>query len=237
MAVKRVEVEGVGTVAIYKRRGLKSMRLSVSSDGSVRLSVPYYVPHTAAMAFVRSKQQWVLDHTASRQSTLQNAQPIGKTYTMRFVINFVIEEPQARLLQNEIVVNYPSSLELTDPAVQKAAAGAAVRALRREAEDVLPSRVAVIAGRSGFRYNSVVVKKLKGRWGSCDQDMNIVLNLFLMQLPWELIDYVILHELVHTKHMNHGDGFWTEFLHHEPDAKLLRKRIRTHQPNFVLPQA
>jgi predicted metal-dependent hydrolase len=237
MAVKKVEVEGIGTVAIYKRRGLKSMRLSVSSDGSVRLSVPYYVPLQAALAFALSRREWLEEHTQKHQAVLQNAQPIGKTYTLRFVVNFQIEQPQSRLLGNEILVNYPAVLDIDDPAVQKAATNGAIRALRREAEDMLPGRVADIAQRTGFKYKSVIVKKLKGRWGSCDQDMNIVLNLFLMQLSWELIDYVIVHELVHTVHMNHGEGFWAEFLRHEPKAKDLRRRIRTHQPNFVLPIA
>jgi hypothetical protein len=51
-----------------------------------------------------------------------------------------------------------------------------------------------------------------------------------MQLPWQLIDYVLLHELTHTKHLNHGDDFWQEFLRHEPAAKALRKIIKTHKP-------
>jgi predicted metal-dependent hydrolase len=237
MAVKKVEVEGVGTVSIYKRRGLKSMRLSVTSDGTIRLSVPYYVPLQAALAFALSKREWLHEHASKHQAVLQNAQPIGKTYTLRFVVNFQIEQPASRLTGNEILVNYPAVLNLDDTAVQKAAANGAIRALRREAEDMLPGRVADIAARTGFSYKSVIVKKLKGRWGSCDQDMNIVLNLYLMQLPWELIDYVIIHELVHTVHMNHGEGFWGEFLRHEPKAKELRRQIRKHQPNFVLPIA
>jgi predicted metal-dependent hydrolase len=76
--------------------------------------------------------------------------------------------------------------------------------------------------------------RLKGRWGSCDQDKNIVLNLFLMQLPWQLIDYVLLHELCHTMHLDHGPGFWQTFLMHKPTAKDLRREIRHYQPNFVL---
>jgi predicted metal-dependent hydrolase len=51
-----------------------------------------------------------------------------------------------------------------------------------------------------------------------------------MQLPWELIDYVIIHELTHTKHLNHSDEFWAEFMRHEPKAKVLRKRVRSYQP-------
>jgi len=131
----------------------------------------------------------------------------------------------------------PSQLQLDDTTVQRIATNACVRALRNEAEALLPGRLATIAEREGFRYKSVTVKRLKGRWGSCDQHGNIVLNLFLMQLPWELVDYVLLHELIHTKHLHHGADFWEAFVVCQPDAKALRKQIRRYQPNFVLPQA
>jgi predicted metal-dependent hydrolase len=233
MAVKKIELEGIGSVAVYKRRGLKSMRLSVTNTGTIRLTIPTYVPFAAAVAFAQSKREWLLQHAAAVRSTLQNAQPIGKNHTLRFVVNFQIQSPQTRVKNNEILVNYPSSVSIDDVAVQDAATKACVRALRDEAESLLPERVATVAARTEFRYKSVVIKKLRGRWGSCDQDNNIVLNLFLMQLPWELIDYVILHELVHTKHLNHGDNFWDEFMRWQPAAKSLRKQIRAHQPNFA----
>jgi predicted metal-dependent hydrolase len=51
-----------------------------------------------------------------------------------------------------------------------------------------------------------------------------------MQLPWHLIDYVLLHELTHTKVMRHGAPFWEELERHAPTAKLLRKEINTHRP-------
>lgn len=233
MSVKTIELEGIGTVSIYKRRGLKSMRLSVTNRGQIRLTVPTYVPYQAALAFARSKQEWLLEHAQKRRSTLVNAQPIGKRHTLHFIINFQIDAPQTRVKGGKVLVNYPASMNSETEAVQAAATRACIRALRDEAEALLPGRVAEVAGKTDFQYKSVVIKKLSGRWGSCDQDHNIVLNLFLMQLPWELIDYVILHELVHTKHLNHGEDFWAEFLRWQPTAKQLRKQIRSHQPNFT----
>jgi hypothetical protein len=116
------------------------------------------------------------------------------------------------------------------PEVQKAALSASMRAMRLEAAKLLPGRLQELAERYGFTFNSVQIKQLKGRWGSCDSKKHIVLNLFLMQLPWHLIDYVLLHELVHTEQLNHGDGFWRRFLSCEPRAKLYRSQIRKEQP-------
>ena len=71
---------------------------------------------------------------------------------------------------------------------------------------------------------------MTSRWGSCDQQHNIVLNLFLMQLPWELIDYVLVHELAHTQVLRHGPDFWQLMERLLPDCRSLRRRMRDHQP-------
>jgi predicted metal-dependent hydrolase len=234
MAVKRVSVPDVGEISLYKRRGLKSIRLSIRSDGTIRVSLPTHVPYQAALQFVRSKQDWILEHqTIKDVHILENAQAVGKHHTLRFMVSFTADGVRSRLKGSEISVIHPASLSPTDPVVQQVAEKACIRALRDEAESLLPARVADIALRTGFTYTSVLIKKLKGRWGSCDQHHNIVLNLYLMQLPWELIDYVILHELVHTEQLHHGPDFWGTFEQHLPAAKQLRRRMRQYQPNLL----
>ncbi|MGH7192412.1 MAG: M48 metallopeptidase family protein, partial [Candidatus Saccharimonadales bacterium] len=98
------------------------------------------------------------------------------------------------------------------------------------AERLLPQRLAAVAEAHGFDYGGVHIKRLKSRWGSCDQDGMIVLNLFLMQLPWEYIDYVLLHELMHTRIMRHGPDFWQAMAELQPDVKALRGRLREYRP-------
>jgi predicted metal-dependent hydrolase len=134
------------------------------------------------------------------------------------------------LAQNQIEIRHPNELSTHHPTVQRAAQTASIRALRREAEALLPQRLQTLAQQTGFSYKNVSVKQLRSRWGSCSTDKEIVLNLFLMQLPWHLIDYVLLHELVHTKVMRHGAPFWEELERHTPYAKRLRKEIHTHHP-------
>lgn len=102
--------------------------------------------------------------------------------------------------------------------------------LRKEAKAYLPQRVAWIANQFGFNYNRVSVKDTKTRWGSCSMKKNINLSLYLMRLPEHLIDYIILHELCHTVHMNHGDEFhrlMDELTHNE--EKAMRKELRNYR--------
>ena len=82
-----------------------------------------------------------------------------------------------------------------------------VAALRAGARSFLPGRVAELAALHGFSYNRVFIKHNVSNWGSCSSKGNINLNLNLMRLPQELRDYVILHELCHLRHMNHGPEF------------------------------
>lgn len=82
-----------------------------------------------------------------------------------------------------------------------------VRQLRLRAKAELPPRLAELAAEHGFEYNSVRIKHNVSNWGSCSSKKNINLNLNLVRLPDELRDYVMLHELCHLRHLNHGPEF------------------------------
>lgn len=82
-------------------------------------------------------------------------------------------------------------------------------------------------------YRDIQIKQLTRRWGSCDQKKSIVLNLFLIQLPWELIDYVIIHELTHTKHLNHSTDFWDSLETFKPQARQLKKQLNNYHPSII----
>lgn len=82
-----------------------------------------------------------------------------------------------------------------------------IETLRRKAKDVLPPRLAELAERYGFTYNRVTVKHNATNWGSCSSKGNINLNLNIVRLPRVLQDYILLHELCHLRHQDHGHGF------------------------------
>jgi predicted metal-dependent hydrolase len=164
-----------------------------------------------------------------QEAVLRHGQHVGKAHRL-FFDTAPGESVRTRIAGSEIRIIRPPNMLATSESVQEAARRASIRAMRVEAQKLLPVRLKQLATDFGFTYTSVQIKQLKGRWGSCDSHQHIVLNLFLMQLPWQLIDYVLVHELTHTKHLNHGDGFWKEFLSHEPRAKLYRTQIRKHKP-------
>lgn len=217
------------TVTIYKRRASRNLRLSVTSEGKVRVSMPVWLPYSAGVQFARSRAAWI---TAQQPKihTWEDQQLIGSEHTLRLLPAVGAQRISTRTQNRTIYIRYPSTLQPNNPAVLAAINRAATRALRDEAERLLPGRLAALAAEHGFSYRSVQVKQLKSRWGSCDQRQHIVLNLFLMQLPWNCIDYVLLHELSHTRVMDHSPAFWAQLEAVLPNAKQLRRVMREYQP-------
>lgn len=82
-----------------------------------------------------------------------------------------------------------------------------IEALRKQAKSELPPRLSHLAALYGFKYNRVTIKHNASNWGSCSTKGNINLNLNIVRLPKVLQDYILLHELCHLPHPDHGHGF------------------------------
>ncbi len=102
----------------------------------------------------------------------------------------------------------PPDADFTDAGLQTWLHKVIEEALRRNAKIILPPRLYMLAGQHEFTYRSVKINSSQGRWGSCSAQQNINLSYYLILLPSHLIDYVLLHELCHTREMNHSDRFW-----------------------------
>ncbi len=229
MAYKEFTLGNNLPIKIYKKRTSKSLRLSITHSGSVKLTIPAWASYKAGLDFARSKEDW-LSKQVPAQNILSDNLPIGKAHHLVFSYSEKSTKPASRIAGNKIVITLPSGYAINDTLVQEVAAKACVRALRSQAEKLLPQRLDYLASKYNFEYSSVRIKMLKGRWGSCDHQKNIVLNLFLMQLPWENIDYVLLHELTHTIVLKHGPDFWSSMERILPNVKAIKKELRKHKP-------
>jgi len=100
---------------------------------------------------------------------------------------------------------------------------------RKVARKILCRRIGELAQLYNFVYNRVSIRKQKTRWGSCSSKNNINLNANLLHLPSELMDYVLLHELVHTKIKDHSKDFWDELNTVVPNARQIDKKLKDYQ--------
>lgn len=225
--MKIVDIPDIGEVHIQKHARSRSLRISIAHD-TVKVTMPKWTPYQAGVAFVISKKEWILANMQS-SGILQNGMAIGKFHHLYFKPSSDVTDVSTRQKGSELWVTYPSTLTVESPKVQKAAQKIGIRALREQAENLLPKRLADLASRHDFDFKSVSVRQLKARWGSCNSKKEITLNLFLMQLPWNLIDYVLIHELTHTKALHHGPDFWRIFEEALPNAKQIRKQLKPYK--------
>ncbi len=97
---------------------------------------------------------------------------------------------------------------------------------RKLAKEILPKRLDELASKYGFKYGKVYIKNHKTIWGSCSFRNNINLNLHLVALNDEFIDYVILHELTHTVHKHHQKAFYALLTKNMPNALEIQQRLK-----------
>lgn len=129
-----------------------------------------------------------------------------------------------------VVIVCPPETDFDDPARQEWLRRAVERALRQLAEQVLPERLRALSALHGLPFNVCKVNVSKGRWGSCSVRRDINLSCYLALLPAHLREYVMLHELCHTREMNHGPRFWALLDSLTGGrAKALRKELQEHR--------
>ena len=144
--------------------------------------------------------------------------------TSRFLIRREGEETQ---------IVCPPDTNFADTQLQDWLHRVAAEAMRHRAKEVLPLRLEMLARAHGLAYNSVKINASAGRWGSCSARGDINLSLHLMLLPLHLIDYVLLHELSHTREMNHGPRFWALLNRMTAGkAQALREELKGYRCNF-----
>ncbi|USN58448.1 MAG: M48 family metallopeptidase [Candidatus Peribacteria bacterium] len=101
-----------------------------------------------------------------------------------------------------------------------------VEILKKEAKSYIPLRTEELARIHGKAYHGLRITSAKTRWGSCSSKKNLNFSYRLMRCPKEVIDYVIIHELAHLKHMNHSRSFWLEVGQMMPDYVQQRKWLK-----------
>lgn len=106
--------------------------------------------------------------------------------------------------------------------------------LRDMASDKIKRRVRYLADKHGFKINRVAIKDTVSRWGSCSSDNNININWRLAMAPTRVMEYVIIHELCHTKEMNHSSRFWSLVEKCMPDYQVYDYWLRSHGHGIIL---
>lgn len=195
--------------------------LRLLPDGSVRLTVPRGGSVTEARRFAAAQTAW-LEQQLTRLAQ-RPARPAD--WTAGTLVYF-----RGNLQPLEMAA--PGEFRLADELI-RVSANAPVRPaveahLHRLATRELPPRVLELAARHGVVVARVSVRNQKSRWGSCSRRGTISLNWRLIQTPDFARDYIILHELMHVRQMNHSDRFWREVAGVCPDYAVAESWLKAH---------
>lgn len=225
-----IQDEEFGKVTIRRSARASQVRLRVAPDGTLRASLPLYAPTFLVKRLIRTSRAQLRELLAlsNPETNYSHNMRIGKSHFLN------IEQGgntlQVKRKGQQIIASIPTDKSVNDPVVVRAIRDGVIAALRVEAKSYLPKRLSFLAEKYGFHYEKVRFSHASGRWGSCSSHGTISLNIALMKLPFELIDYVIIHELSHTRHMNHSPQFWELVSQADPLYKEHRRALKQEAP-------
>ena len=229
----------LGTINFIHSDRSKHIRVRILSDG-LRVSMPMRESEKNAMTFIDSIRARLIAKQESLEEKLQNNAIIidetSKLQTLTFSV-----EPKAvarkdifYTLENSILtIEFPAGADTRGKQMQSYFWNGITYFLRKDAKKILPNKTKELATEFGFQFADVKIQSSKTRWGSCSRGRSLNLSLYLLLLPMHLIDYVILHELCHTKEMNHGPNFW-KWMDKVTDGKS--KALRAELKKYNMPE-
>jgi predicted metal-dependent hydrolase len=193
----------------------RTIALIVQTDGRLVVRAPLRAPEKMIRDFVETKADWIRKKQA--QARTEHLPPrqfaegerflyVGKPYPLKFV------PPQRPALQ------LGNAFRLSRSARPRAKA-AFIRWYKARAVEVIGGRVDRFARQCGFAYERIRITSARARWGSCSSRGTLSFTYRLVMAPLEIIDYVVVHELVHLKVKNHSKRFWSQVAAILPEYK------------------
>jgi predicted metal-dependent hydrolase len=209
----------------------KTLALIVKPDGSLIVRAPLRASEKSIREFVEKNAGWVAKKQAEALAALPAAPKqylAGETFTLlgvAYPLEIVKGQKKPLILEN--------GFKLAESA-QSNAKLIFERWYRAQAKVILSERVDLYARRHGFEYKKIGITSARTRWGSCSASGSLNFSWRLIMAPLEAVDYVIVHELVHTVYHNHSKQFWGKVRELMPDYTERRKWLRRNATHLTL---
>ena len=217
-----------GRVVIRRSRLSRAVKFSLHPKGYLEIYAPSYLPIRAIKLLLRKSRGDVEALMSNSRVVYSSNQSIGRSHKLSVVDSF---ETKIYYKKPFIYVELSSDDDILSPQVQQQIKKCVIKALKAEASAYLPRRVDYLAGIMDISYKKLRFSHAKSRWGSCTSKGVITLNIALMKLEHEYIDYVIIHELAHIVNLNHSPGFWNLVKTYDPLYKSHRLQLKNYSPH------
>lgn len=224
---------GIGEIKVRRSANIKYLRIRMAPGRGIWVSVPFGVSRKQTEKFLEENRDWIVQNRKNMEVYEQDtgvglkigAEIQTKMHTLKIVETKQLK-PSYKIEQNIITLGIPEKVDFNR--IEKIVGQFLLEIYAMESRQYLPQRVKMYADRFGFKYGRLSFRDNVSNWGSCSFENNISLNIKLMKLPDEIIDYVILHELCHTIEKNHSVDFWKLVGKVCPDYAVLRSRLRKY---------
>jgi predicted metal-dependent hydrolase len=225
------------TVRVSRRARRLSVR--VYPGGRVEVVVPPGASAAIVQRFVGTHREWINDRVGdlSTAAPLANQLRPAEVYLPSIERRYAVQYHQSPDALAVHAIESESRLIVHGPLHDDRQIASVLRRwLMRLAHREFGLRLAIVAEEGGFAYRRVQIRKQRTRWGSCSATGTISLNVCLLFVSPAVLRYLLVHELCHTRHMNHSARFWALVEQHEPNyARLDRELVRGWQsvPGWV----
>jgi predicted metal-dependent hydrolase len=194
------------------------LTIKVNSQGQIIVTAPRFVPKYKIAEFVESARDWI-----EKQQSMQERKPslISATQCLYFGKDYAVKV--STRMDGTVKVGKDVLIVAPLATTHQSAIALLSTWLKARAVEYVTKRVYELSVRMNLPFHGLAFKQQKTRWGSCSSMKNLNFNWKLIHAPKEVIDYVIIHELSHTKEMNHGKRFWDLVSTYDPDHRLHRR--------------
>jgi predicted metal-dependent hydrolase len=211
--------------------GRRTLGISVLPDSSVIVRVPYRTSEKTISRIVREKASWIIKHRDNYR--IQDNKKLNRLYINgeRYFFRGIESVLKIERSKKSFVRFHDGTIELglDKSGDEKAIKKLLYKGYKKEASVILPMifyRVIERYEDQMFKPTGLVIRTMKRRWGSCSNRGKITLSTELIKLPDLYIEYVIIHELCHLRHHNHGAGYYKLLSGLFPEWKSVRKELR-----------
>lgn len=224
---------------IIRRPRRKTASISVKPDCSVRVVVPASLPEHKIVDLVKRKSNWIINkiihfqeikksHKVKEYVSGESFTYLGRNYRLKVVSG----DGDVKLVNGRFYVPVPS--ETSDKDRDSIVVQQLTNWYAEHAMDRLIEKTKRYGQQIGVSPTSVGIKGFRSRWGSCHSDGRIYFNWRIIIAPHSIVDYVVVHELCHLVHNDHGKKFWKLLESIIPDYAARKQWLKVHGSSLIL---
>ena len=203
------------------RSNRKTLSIAIDSFGRLTVRAPKRMSEDRIFAFLKEKEAWIEKHAQNKRD---NAALLPTENLDGFAFMLLGETHKITLCGGEKIGYQKPNIYLPNTNAN----GRMVKWLKENAKRIFTEACTKRAAEMGVSFSSISVNSAKTRWGSCSYQNALHFTFRLLYAPKEIIDYVVVHELCHTKEKNHGAKFWSLVKTYCPDYKEKRAWLKAH---------